>query len=129
VEIAALSPTRPAARTGEPEAGPARITLLGEPSMYLNGQAASSLACSRTDRVRVEFPVMGPMDARIARLLDARGQPMPIPVNVSDNEAVMPHRLILTLSLAPLTRGTYSIELDASAGSAHDRRLLPLWIQ
>jgi VWFA-related protein len=128
-EIAALSVPRPAAVTSAADTGPPRVTLLGEPSLYLNGQAASSLVCSRTDRVRIEFPVTAPMDARIARLLDARGQAMPIPVNVRDNEAVTPRRLIVTLSLAPLTRGSYSIELDAAAGSAHDRRVVPLWIQ
>ena len=127
-EIAALSGPRTPG-TSAPEAGPPKVTLLAEPSLYLNGQAASSLVCSRTDRIRVEFPVTARMDGRIARLLDARGQPMPIPVNVSDNEAVTPRRLVITLSLAPLTRGTYSIELDAAAGSAHDRRVVPLWIQ
>jgi len=52
---------------------------------------------------------------------------LPVPVNVADDEPRS--RLILTLSLAPLTRGTYSIELTATASGLSDRRLVPLQVQ
>jgi len=128
-EIASLSAKPAAASTSAVAAAPPKAVLMGDPVFFLNGQTARSLVCSRTDRVRIVVPVTAPMDGRMARLLDARGQPMPIPVNISDDETVTPRRLVVNLSLAPLARGSYSIELDAAAGPAHDRRLIPLWIQ
>ena len=101
--------------------------FLGEPTILLNGQATRSLVCTRTDRVRIEFPKLSPLDGRVARLLDARGQPLAVPVNVADDEPRA--RLILTLSLAPLTRGSYSIELTATASGLSDRRLVPMQVQ
>jgi hypothetical protein len=62
----------------------------------------------------------------VARLLDRRGQPLPIPLSVRDNGGE-PHRLIVELSLAPLARGDYLVELSAASGG--DRRLVALRIE
>ena len=123
-EIAALAAPKPAAASA---ARDPRAVFLGEPTILLNGQATRSLVCTRTDRVRIEFPKLSPLDGRVARLLDARGQPLAVPVNVADDEPRA--RLILTLSLAPLTRGSYSIELTATASGLSDRRLVPMQVQ
>jgi VWFA-related protein len=122
-EIAALAAPKPAAA---PAPDP-RANFLGEPALFLNGQSTRALVCSRTDRVRIEFPRLSPLDGRVARLLDSRGQPLAVPVNVADDEPRS--RLILTLSLAPLARGTYSVELTATASGLSDRRLVPLQVQ
>ena len=127
-EIAALAAPKPARSGGR--AGEAKqAALLGEPAIFVNNQSVRTLTCSRTDRVRIEFTPPSPLEGKVARLLDARGQPMPLQVNVSDDETRTPRRLIVTLSLAPLARGTYQIELNATAAGATERRLVPLQVQ
>jgi VWFA-related protein len=124
-EIAALASPKTAA-VAPAERDP-RATFLGEPALFVNAQPTRALTCTRTDRVRVEFPRLSALDGRVARLLDSRGQPLAVPVNVADDEPRA--RLILTLSLAPLARGNYNIELTATASGLSDRRLVPLSIQ
>ena len=123
-EIAALSAPKPAAASVERDP---RAVFLGEAALFVNGQSTRALLCTRTDRVRIEFPRLSPLDGRVARLLDSRGQPLAVPVNVADDEPRA--RLIVTLSLAPLARGSYSIELTATASGLSDRRLVPLQVQ
>ena len=127
-EIAALAAPKNAPAIG----GGAEVkqaALLGEAAIFVNNQSVRTLICSRTDRVRVEFTPVLPLDGRVARLLDQRGQPLPVPVNVAEDESKSPKRFVLTLSLAPLARGYYSIELNATASGASERRLIPLQVQ
>jgi VWFA-related protein len=127
-EIAALSAPKPAPASGA-GAEVKQAALLGEPAIFVNNQSVRTLACSRTDRVRVEFTPPAALYGRVARLLDQRGQPLPIPVNIAEDESKTPKRLVLTLSLAPLARGFYTIELNATASGASERRLVPLQVQ
>lgn len=127
-EIAALAAPKPAVQAGE-GGQPKQAALLGEPAIFVNNQSVRAIVCSRTDRVRVEFTPPSPLDGRVARLLDARGQPLPVPVNVAEDESKTPKRLVLMLNLAPLARGYYSIELNATASGASERRLIPLQVQ
>ena len=127
-EIAALAAPKPAVQAGE-GGQPKQAALLGEPAIFVNNQSTRTLVCSRTDRVRVEFTPSATLDGRVARLLDQRGQPLPVPVNIAEDESKTPKRLVLTLSLAPLARGFYSIELNATASGTNERRLVPLQVQ
>jgi hypothetical protein len=127
-EIAALAAPKNAPAIGV-GAEVKQAALLGEAAIFVNNQSVRTLICSRTDRVRVEFTPVLPLDGRVARLLDQRGQPLPVPVNVAEDESKSPKRFVLTLSLAPLARGYYSIELNATASGASERRLIPLQVQ
>ena len=127
-EIAALAAPKPVVQAGEGRQSK-QAALLGEPAIFVNNQPVRSIVCSRTDRVRVEFTPPATLEGRVARLLDQRGQPLPVPVNVAEDESKTPKRLVLTLSLAPLARGYYSIELNATASGASERRLVPLQVQ
>jgi len=128
-EIAALAAPKSTAGVGSGAGEAKQAALLGEPAIFVNNQSVRTLVCSRTDRVRVEFTPPAALDGRVARLLDQRGQPLPVPVNVAEDETKTPKRLVLTLSLAPLARGYYNIELSATAGGASERRLVPLQVQ
>lgn len=132
-EIAALSPSySPSGPSAEekafgelsrPEAS-AVISRQG-PFLFRNGQPVARFVCARTDKVRVEWP-SGPVQPGLsARLLDKRGQPLPVPLTVHDNTPAAPHRVIVELSLAPLTRGDYLVELSGGG----ERRLVALRIE
>jgi VWFA-related protein len=122
-EIAALA--RPLPPTAPVAAGPPAV--IGEATAYRvsraeGAQKVSPLEFMRTDRLRVEWPVLAALDRREARLLDSAGKPLPIDLPVADNSAAK--TVVVELALAPLGRGVYAIELTAGSGGATERRRL-----
>jgi VWFA-related protein len=118
-ESASVSVSRPAA------------ALLGDATAYRAASAASSafrpLAAfqfRRTERIRVDWPILGAIDSHQARLLDRKGQPAPVPVEVArTNDG---RTLSATLNLAPLSNGDYLIEMTAKAGGKTERKLVAI---
>jgi len=101
--------------------------LIGEATAYQIAlrqppQRVTHLEFARSDRLRVEWPVLSRLDRREARLLDSAGKPLPVDVALSESE--VPNVLVADLPLAPFTRGVYSIELTAGAGGKTERRRL-----
>lgn len=124
-EIAALanpsSTSRLAAAAKQPP------MLIGEPSAFVVAlrqppQKVSALEFTRSDRLRVEWPVLAPLDQRQARILDSSGKPLAIEVPLSEDPAAK--TIVVELPLAPFTRGSYSIELTAGAGGKTEQRKL-----
>ena len=78
----------------------------------------------RTERMHVEWALAKALDARTARLLNRRGEPLAVPVALT--ERTDGDRLVLAadLTLAPLADGDYVIEVTASAGGAKIQKLL-----
>ena len=124
-EIAAMSrAAAPAPPEGARTESPAPA-LVGEPIAYrvaprLAAERVSSMQFDRTDRIRVEWPVLVTLDRREARLLGANGAPLPVDLSVSEDESR--HVLRLELALAPFARGAYTIELTAAGGGTVERR-------
>jgi hypothetical protein len=99
--------------------------LVGEPIAYrvaprLAAERVSSMQFDRTDRIRVEWPVLVTLDRREARLLGANGAPLPVDRSVSEDESRRVLRL--ELALAAFARGAYTIELTAAGGGTVERR-------
>ena len=125
-EIARLAqgPASRAATAAIPDGPPA---VIGEPAAYRVSRTqpperVKLLEFVRSDRLRVEWPVVAPLDRREARLLDSAGKPLPIDLPVSEDPVAK--TVTVELPLAPLGRGVYSIELTAGAGAATERRRL-----
>jgi hypothetical protein len=74
----------------------------------------------RSDRLRIEWPVLAALDRREARMLDTAGKPMPFDLPVS--EGADGKSVVVELPLAPFGRGAYSIELTAASGGKTERR-------
>jgi VWFA-related protein len=123
-EIAAMA--NPAPAPARAETGPPAV--IGEPVAYRVSRAqgaekaSSLLEFVRTDRVRVEWPVLAPLDRREARMLDSAGKPLPFDLPVS--EAAERKTVVVELALAPFGRGVYSIELTAASGAKTEQRRL-----
>jgi VWFA-related protein len=107
---------------------PPATSLVGDPIVFRNGTPAAVLTCARTDVLRLEWPVLDAIETRQARLLDRKGQPLPIPVNLED-DASRPRRLVTELTLAPLARGDYLVELTVAAGTVTERKLLAVRVK
>jgi VWFA-related protein len=114
------------------EIAPAASGLIGEalafratPSPRSPLRPMADFLFRRTERVHVEWPVRGTLDQRAVRLLDRRGQALPMPVAAID--AGTPERplLVVDLNLAGLTEGDYVIEVRAGRGTESTTRYLP----
>jgi hypothetical protein len=110
-----------------------RVTtgIVGDPVLYRGRPAATSplrpvadMEFFRTERVHVEWPLSGDIDQRSARLLSRTGQPLAVPVTVTERETDG-HRVVAAdLNLAPLGAGQYVIELTVGRGAATERRFV-----
>ena len=72
----------------------------------------------RSDRIRVEIPVAGPVNSPAARLLDRLGAPKPVPVAASVRDDADGSRWVVAeLALVPLAAGDYVIEVNGGPGA------------
>lgn len=78
----------------------------------------------RTERVHVEWPVLRALDQRTARLLDRRGQPLPLSVALTERPDGDQLMAAVDLPIAPLADGDYVIELVAASQGVTERKLL-----
>jgi hypothetical protein len=78
----------------------------------------------RTERMHVEWTLAKALDDRTARLLNRRGEPLAVPVALT--ERADGDRLVVAadLTLAPLADGDYVIEVTASSAGAKLQKLL-----
>jgi VWFA-related protein len=105
--------------------------LTGDAVMYRGRPAATSplrpvadLQYRRTERVHAEWAFMGELDQRSARLLSRTGQPLAIPVAVTERETDGRKVVAADLNLAPLSAGEYVIELTVGRGTETVVRLV-----
>ena len=102
----------------------AAAPMVGEAILYRGRPAATSplrpvadLQYRRIERVHVEWAIAGELDQRSARLLGRNGQPLAIPVTVTERETDGRKVVAVDLNLAPLSFGEYVIELTAGRGA------------
>jgi hypothetical protein len=112
-------------------AAPAAAALLGPPLLFRATPAATSplrpvadLQYRRTDRIHVQWPLPGALDRQSARLLSRAGQPLAVPVRVSEREVDGRPALTADVNLAPLAAGDYVIELVVGRGADELRTLV-----
>jgi hypothetical protein len=112
---------------------PTTNTLLGEPLLYRAAtppraplKPVGDFQLHRTERAHVEWPILKPLDNRVARLLDRRGQPLAIAVNVTEREVEGTQVVAADMNLAPLSDGDYVIELVVGSGNVSEKKLLAI---
>jgi VWFA-related protein len=81
---------------------------------------------SRTDRLHLEWALVGPLDSHVARLLDRRGQPLAVNVTLAEPPAGGRPALVGDVSLAPLAPGDYLVELVVGQAGATERHLVAI---
>ena len=102
--------------------GPARAWR-GMPSPRVPLRPLADVRLTRAERLHVEWPIVSPADARVARLLDRTGKPLgqPLPFStVAANRQV----LAIDLPMGSLPEGDFVLELVATRGEESERRLL-----
>jgi hypothetical protein len=118
---------------------PATGALLGEPTISRSRTATSPLQpagtsqFTRNERIRIEWPINAPLDQRQARLLGKNGQPLALPVNVTERQAdpstssgQVQTTLVADLLLLPLGLADYVIEVEVGSGGKTERKLVAI---
>ena len=84
---------------------------------------AASFQFSRTERVRLEFPVGADRKPGAGRLLDRAGEPLAIPVTIGERTDQQTGQRWLTadITLAPLSAGDYAVEVSHETGGVHQK--------
>jgi hypothetical protein len=80
----------------------------------------------RNERVHIEWPVLKPLDQRIARVLDRRGQPLALGATLTERETDGKSAVVVDVNLAPLAEGDYVVEVSAGSGAETERKLVAL---
>jgi VWFA-related protein len=78
----------------------------------------------RSERIHVEWRALKALTSRTARLLDGKGQPVPVEPVMIDRDDAGQTVVVLDLNLAPLGEGSYVLELMGTAGTEQERELL-----
>ncbi len=96
-------------------------STIGQPMLLRRGPStgnrmlpAASFQFSRTERMRLEFPVGVDVKSSEGRLLDKAGEPLAIPVTVGERTDAQTGQRWITadVTLAALSAGDYAIELS-----------------
>jgi VWFA-related protein len=111
---------------------PAAGTLLGDPVAFRAAAPAASpwrpiaaFHFRRTERVRVEWPVLAAAEGYEGRLLDRKEQPLQVPVTVTVRDT--PTKVVAAdLNLAPLSNGDYLIDVTAKGAGAVEHKLVAI---
>jgi hypothetical protein len=109
-------------------------TLLGDPLVSRASTLPNStstpvadFAFRRTERIHVVWPVVASLalDRRQARLLDSRGQPLPVNAGATELQ-FRPGITVLAadIALTPLAPGDYVVEMVAGAGAVSETKLV-----
>jgi VWFA-related protein len=120
--------------TGEGLSGNTSVDVAGSespPMLFRRGPVtgnrlvpAASFLFSRTERARFEFPAAAEVKPGAGRLLDRGGQPLAIPVTVSERTDEKSQRwLAADVTLAALAAGDYAVELTVTNGTSTQRLL------
>ena len=111
-----------------PAPGPAAEAPPGDPVMFRSGPftgraflPTADPRFRRAERLRVDAAVAGPAPIVSARLLDRKGQPLPLPVTAAVREETYLRIASAELALAPLGPGDYLVELTVQRGSRNDK--------
>ncbi len=111
---------------------PPSLTVVGEPLAYRSAsriapRPVAGFEFARNERIRVEWPVLAPLDRREVRLLDRSGKALPVELPLSEDPAHA--NVIVEMSLSGLPRGDYLIELTAGRGGASEKSLIAVRIK
>jgi hypothetical protein len=96
----------------------------GTPSAQSALKPVADLEFRRTERVHIEWPIVSSLDQRSARLLDRRGQPLPIEATLTELTATSGTVLAADVNLGPLAPADYVLDVTASHGADTERRLV-----
>ncbi len=102
-----------------PDVSAGTATVLGQPMLFRRGpytgagyQPTADLRFRKAERIRVDLPIAASVDSVAGRLLDRKGQTLPIPVTTGQREDGARRFLTAEVMLAPLAPADYLVEVS-----------------
>lgn len=115
--------------------GPDVRNALGQPLLFRRGpftgagfQPTADLRFRRAERVRLDVPLRPPGVAISARVLDRKGQALPIPATIAQREDGAVRLATAEVALAPLAPGDYLIEVSVRLADRQEKMLTAIRI-
>jgi VWFA-related protein len=105
------------------------LVFRAAPSMQSPLRPMADLQLRRTERARVEWPVLATIDLREARLLAKDGRALAVPVALTELEREGSRIIAADLNLAPLAVGDYVIELTIGAAGKAEQRFVAIRVR
>ncbi len=116
---------------GEIRPAPGRV--IGGTLLFRGTSAASSplrpvadYQYRRTERAHLEWPIVSTLDRREGRLLGRNGQPLAVPVTVTERQSNGRNVLAADVNLTPLSDGDYVVEVTAGSGADTEQRRIAI---
>ena len=116
---------------GEIRPAPGRV--IGGTLLFRGTSAASSplrpvadYQYRRTERAHLEWPIVSSLDRREGRLLGRNGQPLAVPVTVTERQSNGRNVLAADVNLTPLSDGDYVVEVTAGSGADSEQRRIAI---
>jgi VWFA-related protein len=105
-------------------------SLVGDPVAVRSGSRGlgipvASFVFAHDERLKLDWPVLGPVEQLEARLLDRYGLPLAFKMPVEDQQGSARHA-IANITFSPLARGDYVVELTARAAGRSEVHYLAL---
>jgi VWFA-related protein len=102
--------------------------LAGDPLVYRSGPRGLAIPVAvfqftREERVKFDWPLLAKIDRYEARLLDQFGHPLSTKIGVQHQDAAGVGHLVTEISLAPLGRGDYVVDLGVESSGVVDHKL------
>lgn len=114
---------------------PPKSVTIGDPLVLRRGPSTgvkyvptADLRFRRQERVRLEAPLVAPLDRVKATLVSRAGEPMPLPVQVTERVDGASRVAVVDVSLAPLAAGGYALMVTDSDTTTSTRVLVPLQV-
>jgi hypothetical protein len=115
-------------RVTVPDLSGSKARMLAQPTFYRRGpytgpgyQPTADTRFRKAERIRVDVPMVAGLEAPTARLLDRRGQPLPIPVTAGQREDGAARFATAEVVLAPLAPADYLIEVSVRRGEQTEK--------
>ena len=111
---------------------PVADTLVGDPIAYrsssrMPSHPAADFEFVRNERMRIEWPVLAPLEKHEVRLLDRSGRPIPVELPLAPGADKK--TLAMQMGLSGFAAGDYLIELTASAHGVDERKVLAIRVK
>jgi VWFA-related protein len=102
--------------------------LVGDPLAYRSGPRGLAVPVGqfefyRDEKMRLDWPLLGKVDAIEARLLDKKGQPLKHKVSPVIQDSGEGRRAVAEVSLTSFARGDYVVELIAKSGATMETKV------
>ena len=113
---------------------PEPAALIGDPQAQRSSPRGFAIPVAlfefaRDERLKIDWPLLAPVERFETRMLDILGQPLRHRINAVEQDYAGGGHVVAEMAFTALGRADYVIELTANAGSVTERKLLAVRVR